>query len=139
MALNRRPLLTVFVLLAVGAGACGESTEMGREPTIGDGQSARGPEPLEALRKGFEGYVETVNACDSDIECTVIFPDCPLGCFVAVPESRRAEVEAKARSMLTEFGGGRTVCAYNCAASSPATCTDRRCTSKPVPGPNNQR
>jgi hypothetical protein len=139
MALNRGPLLTVLVLVAVAAGACGESTEMGRERTIGDGQSARGPEPLEALRKEFEGYVETVNSCVSDSECTVIFPGCPLGCFVAVPEARRTEIEAKAQSMLTAFGGGRTVCGYNCAASSPASCTDRRCTSKPVPGPNNQR
>jgi hypothetical protein len=139
MALNRRPLLTVFVLVAVAAGACGGSSERGIEPTVGDGQRARGHEPLEALRKQFEDYVETVNACVSDNECTVIFPDCPLGCFVAVPEARRAEIEAKAQSMLTAFGGGRTVCAYNCAASGPATCTDRRCTSRPVPGPNNQR
>ena len=136
-SLSRHQPLLVLALIAAAAAGCGDSPEMGEQRMLGagGGPRARGPEALEAIRKEFEAYVETVNTCAADSECTVIFPGCPLGCFVAVPEARRKEIEAKAQSMLTEFNGGGTACVYNCAANSPAACTERRCTSRPVPGP----
>ena len=136
---NRSPydVLLVLALLAAPAAGCGDTPAMGEQRMLGAdaGQRARGPEPLEALREEFEAYVETVNSCAADSECTVIFPGCPLGCFVAVPEARRKEIEAKAQKMLTEFNGDGTVCVYSCAANSPVACTERRCTSNPAPGP----
>jgi hypothetical protein len=134
-ASNARLVVALLPLLAAGTVTCGEPDDGGDAPPGSQlGQRPRGPEPLQAVQREFEAYVATVNTCTADSECTVIFPGCPLGCFVAVPEARREQIEAKARAMVAAFAQGGSACVYNCAANGPATCTAQRCTSQPVSG-----
>jgi hypothetical protein len=87
----------------------------------------------EAIQARFEAFVNTANQCTEASECTIVTPGCPLGCFVSVRADRRAEVEAKAHALVTEYQRWGAHCDYDCAAAGVPTCSDHRCAFAPAP------
>lgn len=87
---------------------------------------------MEAIQADFDAYVETVNACGDDAECTVIYPGCPLGCFTAVRVDRREEAEAYARNLVASYELGGPSCEYDCLAHDPARCDEGHCLVEPT-------
>jgi hypothetical protein len=77
--LDSMPLHALACLLALGAAvlaACAPSEE--------------------EIQREFDDVVAGANACETADECVLVYPDCPLGCFVAVNAANADEVDAKA-------------------------------------------
>jgi hypothetical protein len=70
------------------------------------GTVARGPPSEEEIKREFEAYVAARNQCSVNDDCVLASADCPLGCYAAVNRVYQAEVEAKARELVSEWGKG---------------------------------
>jgi hypothetical protein len=80
-----------------------------------------------SVRAEFDAYVAGANSCTATSDCVIAYPDCPLGCVVAVRSDRKADVEAKAADLISQYraGGGR--CVYDCIGPVDPVCTDGKC------------
>lgn len=85
----------------------------------------------ESVRRDFDDYVATVNACEAASDCTLVFTDCPLGCFHAVRVDKKADVEAEAARLVNLYRAGGQSCAYDCVQPGEVTCADQRCAVSP--------
>lgn len=106
---RRRPWIgpaTVFCVVAAGFG-CGPS----------EGQ----------IRDEFRRYVHGANQCEEARECALVYPGCPLGCFVAMRSDRAAEVERKAQQLIEDYESDTTSCEYGCPPPGAVQCVDGRC------------
>lgn len=81
----------------------------------------------EDVQAEWDEIVAASSACQSAAECVLVSPGCPLGCFVAVNSSKKAEVEAKAAELIDDYESGGTACAYGCIAPGPLECVSGKC------------
>jgi hypothetical protein len=81
----------------------------------------------EDIQREFDEVVAGANECADAVECVLVFPGCPLGCFVAVNEANAAEVEQRAQELVDAYQSGGRACQYDCAAPGPITCVAGRC------------
>jgi hypothetical protein len=81
----------------------------------------------------FKQYVATANGCREASECTVIFTECPLGCFTAVRRDRKADVEGKAQELVARYRGSGGGCIYSCAQPGALTCEEGTCRVAALP------
>jgi hypothetical protein len=79
------------------------------------------------VQRQFDAYVAGANSCENEGECTTVFPGCPLGCFVAVRNDRKVDVERKARELIEQYSRGGQKCVYDCPAPGPIECRAKRC------------
>ncbi|HEY8926236.1 MAG TPA: hypothetical protein VIU64_17760 [Polyangia bacterium] len=85
----------------------------------------------ESVRSEFEAYVKGASACTAASECAIAGAGCPLGCFAAVRSDRVADVEEKARQLVSEYERGGKGCAYDCAGPGPLRCIEGHCNADP--------
>ncbi len=94
------------------------------------GAVACGPPSEEEIRQEFAAYVAARNQCSVTDDCVLARADCPLGCYAAVNRVYQAEVEAKARELVAEWGKDGRGCAGSCEEAVPV-CTNGRCQRVP--------
>lgn len=87
----------------------------------------------ESVNRDFDAYLDTVNSCVAASDCTVIFTDCPLGCFHAVRNDQKADAEAEAARLVTRYRSSGQSCAYDCATPGAVTCSQQRCAIEAAP------
>ena len=85
----------------------------------------------ESVRSEFEAYVKGASVCTVASECAIAGAECPLGCFVAVRSDRVADVEAKARDLVSQYERGGRGCAYDCTTPGPLRCLEGHCHADP--------
>jgi len=88
----------------------------------------------ESVRSEFEAYVKGASSCTAASECAIAGAGCPLGCFAAVRADRVADVEAKARELVSEYERGGKGCAYDCASPGSLRCVEGHCTANDASG-----
>jgi hypothetical protein len=81
----------------------------------------------EDIQQELDDVVAAASACADASECTLAYPGCPLGCFVAVNAAKKDDVEAKARELINSYQSGGRSCAYDCAAPGPLECVEGHC------------
>ena len=79
------------------------------------------------IRAEFDSFVGSHNACDDVSECTLIFPGCPLGCYVPINVESADDASAKAKALIDDYESGGRGCAYNCIEATPLACRNHRC------------
>jgi hypothetical protein len=94
------------------------------------GAVACGPPSEEEIRREFTAYVAARNQCSVNDDCVLANANCPLGCYAAVNRVYQAEVEAKARELVSEWEKGGQGCAAMCIEAVPV-CTDGHCQRVP--------
>lgn len=109
--MNTLPLRKLPWLLALGLSACS----------------------AESVKRDFDAFAADANSCQAADECTVVFTDCPLGCFVAVRADRKSDVEAEASRLTKLYRASGQSCAYDCVMPGEVTCTAQRCAVAPAP------
>src|SRR5687768_6897953 len=85
------------------------------------------------IQAEFDAFVAHNNSCMVDDDCALATADCPLGCFVAVNESRVDETEAKARALIDDYESGGRKCFYQCATPGPLRCEAQHCVVEAAP------
>jgi hypothetical protein len=85
----------------------------------------------ESVRSEFDAYVKGASACTAASECAIAGAGCPLGCFAAVRSERVADVEAKARELVSEYERGGRGCAYDCVGAGALRCVEGHCNADP--------
>jgi hypothetical protein len=85
------------------------------------------------VKRDFDAFVADANACQAADECTVVFTDCPLGCFVAVRADRKSDVEAEAARLTKLYRSSGQSCAYDCVTPGEVSCVAQRCSVAPAP------
>ena len=81
----------------------------------------------EDIQQEFDEVIAASNDCSDASECTLVYPGCPLGCFVAVNTSKETEVEEKAAELIKSYESGGRACAYDCIAPGPLECVSGKC------------
>jgi hypothetical protein len=84
----------------------------------------------EDVQREFDEFVAERNRCSADTECVLVFPGCPLGCFVAVNAQFEAVVAAKAEDLIDDYERGGTRCDYGCVQAGAVVCLDGRCATE---------
>jgi hypothetical protein len=87
----------------------------------------------EEVQEKFNTFVDSANQCTAASDCAVVSPGCPLGCSVAVRADRKADVEAKAHDLISQYQRAGARCDYDCSGVGPLTCTAGRCAFGPLP------
>jgi hypothetical protein len=87
----------------------------------------------EEVQEEFNTFVDGANQCTAASDCVLVSPGCPLGCAVAVRADRKADVEARARDLISQYERGGARCDYECVGVGPLACTAGRCAFGPVP------
>jgi hypothetical protein len=87
----------------------------------------------EEIQQKWDDFVADHNACSAAADCTLIFPGCPLGCFVAVSADSKSEAELEASELIEAYESGGRGCDYDCLAAGPVACVEGRCEVEPEP------
>jgi hypothetical protein len=80
-----------------------------------------------SVRNEFDAYVAGANSCTATSDCVIAYPGCPLGCVVAVRADRKADVEAKAADLISQYRAGGSGCVYDCIGPVDPVCTNGKC------------
>jgi hypothetical protein len=83
--------------------------------------------PYEAVEETFVAAVEEASGCGVDAECVVVYPGCPLGCYVAVHRDDEASIKSLADALVGEFRRRGGNCSYDCVGHEPPRCIKGRC------------
>ena len=86
------------------------------------------PPSEDEIREDFARVVARSNSCSDVTECVLVYPGCPLGCYVAVNQSSAADVEERAEELIADYQSAGRSCDYGCREAPPLECTDSRCT-----------
>ena len=81
-----------------------------------------------AIQALFEERVAESQACETDEQCTVISPGCPLGCWVAVNTTEADALAAYAQELISDYESGGMSCAYGCISAGEVACVEQICT-----------
>lgn len=82
------------------------------------------------IQEEFQAYVGERNHCAEDGDCELVYPGCPLGCFVAVNRAEATAVKEKADELVAEYESEGQGCAYACMPMR-AICASDRCDAVP--------
>jgi hypothetical protein len=83
----------------------------------------------EEVQAEFEAEVASSRACQTETDCTVISPGCPLGCWVVINASARTRLEQKARELIEDYESGGARCDYECTEAPALACLAGLCTA----------
>jgi len=83
------------------------------------------------LNAEFESTVEDNARCSTAGECTVVFTECPLGCYHAVRTDRAEQVQERADALVAEYELWGQACAYDCTAAGAVSCQGGLCHVEP--------
>lgn len=89
------------------------------------------PPTEEEIQDEFADFVAQRNSCTETPECTLVYPDCPLGCGVAVRAEYAEAVAKKAKELVDAWSDGGQQCVYECMMLD-VTCEAGRCALVPV-------
>ena len=91
-----------------------------------EGSAAPTPDDeCETRRAAIESALSEANHCETDAECTLMYPNCPFGC--ARPVSTSANLEA-VRANVEAYNSACNACVYRCMPpQSTPTCRSGRC------------
>lgn len=76
----------------------------------------------EAIQEDWDAFVAEHQSCEVAEDCVVIYPGCPLGCFVAVSADAEQEAIDEAEKLISRYERGGRVCMYDCLAAGEPTC-----------------
>ncbi len=82
------------------------------------------PPSEEEIKDSFEKEVETSNSCETDEECVLINPGCPLGCNVSVNIEHQERIKNLAEDLIKDYESSGTSCSYGCIRSFPICVID---------------
>lgn len=83
----------------------------------------------EEVQAEFDAEVASSRACQTEADCTLISPGCPLGCWVVVSASARGRVEQKARELVEDYESGGAHCEYQCPEAPGVACLAGQCSA----------
>jgi hypothetical protein len=81
----------------------------------------------EEVRAEFGSFVEKHNACADASECALIYPGCPLGCYVPINVESAEKAKAKAKELIDDYQSGGQACAADCLEATPLACVNHKC------------
>jgi hypothetical protein len=81
----------------------------------------------EEVRAEFESFVAKHDACEDAADCTLIYPGCPLGCYVPINVESVEKAEAKAKELIEDYESGGSGCDYSCIGPTSLACMNHRC------------
>ena len=84
------------------------------------------------IQKAFEERVAQSQHCESASECTLIYPGCPLGCFVAVNVDEADALADYASELIADYESGGVACNYGCIGAPEVDCVEQVCTLLPL-------
>jgi hypothetical protein len=84
------------------------------------------PPTEEEIQEEFDRAVENADDCETDADCVLVMPGCPLGCGAAVNVAHEDEIRNLARRLIAEYEVGGRSCDYGCMALQ-AVCTEGAC------------
>lgn len=84
---------------------------------------------MEEVQAEFNAEVASARACQTETDCTLISPGCPLDCWVAISSSARTRLEQKARELIEDYESGGAQCDYECIEAPTVACLDGLCTA----------
>lgn len=88
--------------------------------------TACGPSAQE-IQSQFQERVDQSQACETASDCSLIYPGCPLGCYVAVRADLADELSAYAAQLISDYESGGVSCAYGCAEPGELVCSESAC------------
>ena len=77
----------------------------------------------------FEQALIGKQFCQTDENCTIISPGCPLGCNVSVNTIYSTELQMIGADLVEQFNSGGKGCDYGCVVAYPV-CVIDRCESR---------
>jgi hypothetical protein len=84
------------------------------------------PPTEEAIQEEFNQAVAMSNDCETDADCVLVTPGCPLGCGSAVNIEHETEIRNLAKKLIFEWQLGGRSCNYGCPYMT-AVCTEGTC------------
>jgi hypothetical protein len=84
------------------------------------------PRTEEEIKEEFDQAVEDANDCETNDDCVLVRPGCPLGCGSAVNVEHEDEIRNLARQLIAEYELGGQSCDYGCMELM-AVCTEGAC------------
>jgi hypothetical protein len=81
----------------------------------------------EEIKADFGAFVDSANRCEVAADCTLVYPGCPLGCFVSVRADRAEEAMRYAQELISDYESGGASCDYECTEAPRVTCVQLRC------------
>ena len=78
----------------------------------------------EAIQQ-FEEALIGKQFCETDENCTIVSPGCPLGCNVSVNTNYLAELRIIATDLVDKYNSGGQTCDYGCLVAYPVCVIDR--------------
>ena len=100
--------IIIFITSLIILAACGRSTE--------------------EIQADWTESLSAATSCMEDSECVLITPGCPFGCAAVVNQSKKEELEAKAKELREEYTGETGMsCNYSCVLPTVFTCNNGTC------------
>ncbi len=81
----------------------------------------------EEVQDEFAAFIASRRGCEQDTDCAVVYPGCPLGCYVAVAEEHVEAVEKKARELVEDYERAGRSCDYDCMEPPEPVCRAGGC------------
>lgn len=78
------------------------------------------------LREELRAYVAPRRSCAIAEDCVVVPTDCPFGCGISVARSEAEGIKQKVEALSRRYAA-KSACAYQCSATTGATCRHGRC------------
>lgn len=85
------------------------------------------------IQAEFDSYVAARQSCEDDGDCALVYPGCPLGCYVVVATVHVNDVKHKAEELIDDYERGGSTCDYSCLEPPIPICPAGRCEAG-VPG-----
>jgi hypothetical protein len=84
------------------------------------------PPTEEEIQEEFNQAVAASNDCETDADCVLVTPGCPLGCGSAVNIEYETEIRNLAKKLIFEWQLGGKGCDYSCPCMI-AVCSENKC------------
>lgn len=73
----------------------------------------------------FENALQQAPGCKTAQQCTVLYTECPLGCYHAVAKTALPALSRLAEKLVNE--NRSRACAYDCLPPAQLACQNERC------------
>jgi hypothetical protein len=78
------------------------------------------------LKEELRAYVAPRRSCAVAEDCVVVPTNCPFGCGISVARSEAEGIEQRVEALSGRYAA-KNACAYECSATTGATCRHGRC------------